>query len=103
MPGGRSGYGLPSEIANETWNAGMNYPHRRVATRKQTTRVHHYAEVAGSLSIISTVSMALSDSLSGPAGFTLQSVASNEPGTGHRVDARRRVACRNGVARRRHR
>jgi hypothetical protein len=38
VPAGRSGYGLPSEIANETWNAGINYPHRRVATRRQNTR-----------------------------------------------------------------
>jgi hypothetical protein len=38
VPASRFGYGFPSEIANETWNAGINYPHRRVVTRKQTTR-----------------------------------------------------------------
>jgi hypothetical protein len=38
VPAGRSGYGLPPEIANETSSAGINYPHGRVATRKQATR-----------------------------------------------------------------
>jgi hypothetical protein len=33
-------YGLPSEIANETWSAGIYYPRRRVATRTRPLLAH---------------------------------------------------------------